>query len=43
MKDTNTDCPSTWPGCARHGDCHACKQYHHTLGQKTACEKQVSK
>jgi len=37
------DCPCTWPGCPRHGDCEACKKYHHSLGQKTTCEKQVSK
>jgi len=39
MKETEQECPCTWPGCERHGDCEACKQYHHSLGQKTACEK----
>ncbi len=33
------DCPCTWPGCPRHGDCDACKAYHHGMGQKTTCEK----
>ncbi len=35
------DCPCTWPGCERHGDCEACKAYHHSTGQKTCCEKEA--
>ncbi len=36
--EKKADCPCTWP-CERHGDCDACKAYHHGQGQKTACEK----
>ena len=39
-KDLNPDCPCTYPGCPRHGDCEACKEYHHSMGQKTTCEKE---
>ena len=38
-KVINKDCPCTYPGCPRHGDCEACKEYHHSMGQKTSCEK----
>lgn len=38
-KELNPDCPCTWPGCERHGDCDACRAYHHASGQKTSCEK----
>jgi hypothetical protein len=41
-KKTNPDCPCTWSDCSNHGDCEACRAYHHTLGQKTTCEKQAS-
>ena len=34
----NPNCPCTWPGCTRHGDCEACRAHHHP-GDKTACEK----
>ena len=37
-KKINPDCPCT-SGCERHGDCEACKAYHHSSGQKTSCEK----
>ena len=45
MKETGikNDCPCTWPGCLRHGDCKACKEYHHSMGQKTTCEKAKDK
>lgn len=36
----NEDCPCTWPGCERHGNCEKCKAYHHGAGEKTSCEKQ---
>lgn len=42
-KKTNPDCPCTSSGCPRHGDCDACKDYHHGMGQKTTCEKQKRK
>ena len=35
----NPDCPCTWPGCPRHGKCKECQEYHHKLGEKTACGK----
>jgi len=38
-KEIKQDCPCTYPGCPRHGDCEACKSYHHSLGQMTSCEK----
>jgi hypothetical protein len=41
-KKTNPDCPCTWSDCSRHGDCEACRAYHHAKGQKTTCEKQAS-
>ena len=36
----NKDCPCTWPNCPRHGDCEACKEYHHKIGEKTCCERE---
>ena len=41
-RDYNPDCPCTWPGCERHGHCKECRAYHHSLGQKTACERKES-
>ncbi len=38
-KKINEDCPCTYPGCPRHGDCEECKEYHHSIDQKTCCEK----
>ncbi|MGI6496436.1 MAG: hypothetical protein ACOX5G_10205 [Kiritimatiellia bacterium] len=38
-KTINENCPCTWEGCPRHGDCKACKAYHHARGEKTTCEK----
>lgn len=38
----NPDCPCTYSPCSRHGNCQACKDYHHRMGQKTACERQKS-
>ncbi len=42
MSERKTDCPCTWDGCERHGDCKACKAYHHGQGQKTSCEKRAA-
>jgi len=39
-KKTNPDCPCTYSACPRHGDCEACRAYHHAQGQATTCEKQ---
>ncbi len=39
MSENKNDCPCTWPDCPRHGDCDACKAYHHGMGQKSSCEK----
>lgn len=39
-KTINTKCPCQHADCERHGDCEACKGYHHAQGQKTSCEKQ---
>ena len=38
-KKINPDCSCTNEGCSRHGDCKACKEYHHSKGEKTACER----
>lgn len=38
-KKRSPDCPCTYPGCPRHGDCDACKENHHSAGEKTTCEK----
>jgi hypothetical protein len=42
-KKKNPDCPCTYPGCERHGICEECKEYHHSQGQKTSCEKKKDK
>ncbi len=42
-KKINPKCPCTWPGCPLHGDCKACKAYHHARGEETACEKSQGK
>ncbi len=41
MSENKNDCPCTWPDCPRHGDCDACKAYHHGMGQKTSCETTI--
>lgn len=33
------ECPCTSRNCPRHGDCDTCKEYHHSRGSKTACER----
>jgi hypothetical protein len=38
-KARKEDCVCTYEGCPRHGDCEACKAYHHANGEKTACER----
>jgi hypothetical protein len=42
MKDNDDKkpCPCTYPGCPRHGDCDACRAYHHAHGEQTSCERQ---
>ena len=35
----NPDCPCTWPGCPRHGNCKECQEYHRSCGDKTSCQK----
>lgn len=42
VQEYNPDCPCTWPGCERHGKCRECREYHHGLGQKTACERNAA-
>ena len=37
--ETNPDCPCTYPGCPRHGDCDACQKAHVATGVPTACGK----
>ena len=37
-KEPKKKCPCTYPGCHRHGNCKACKEYHHSSGEKTSCE-----
>ena len=39
MAKRNPDCPCTNTSCPRHGDCAACRDYHHSLGGQTSCEK----
>jgi hypothetical protein len=39
VKESNAKCPCAYPDCPRHGDCKACKDYHHGMGEKTCCEK----
>lgn len=43
MEKQKKECPCTWPGCTRHGDCEACRKYHHSQGEKTCCEKKAGK
>jgi hypothetical protein len=38
-KKLNLNCPCDYDGCPRQRDCDACKAYHHSLGEKTCCEK----
>jgi len=33
----NGDCPCTYPGCTRHGNCCQCVKYHRTKDQLPAC------
>ena len=40
-KKINPDCPCAYDGCRRHGDCEACKKYHHERNEKTACERKA--
>jgi len=42
-KELKKDCPCKYPGCPRHGDCKACKAYHHEADEKTSCEKLAQK
>jgi len=44
MADTkkNPDCPCKG-GCPRQGDCEACREYHHSRGSKTTCERESGK
>lgn len=37
--EKNPDCPCTSLECERHGDCDACKAYHHGNDQQTSCER----
>jgi len=32
-------CPCKKIDCPRYGRCRECKDYHHSRGEKTACEK----
>ena len=38
-------CPCKRTDCLRHGDCTACREYHHTSGHKplTRCEMLAQK
>ncbi len=36
---TRRECACTYPGCPRHGNCEACRAYHHAHGEPTACER----
>ncbi len=38
-KKEKKECPCTYPGCPRHSHCDECKEYHHSQGEKTTCEK----
>lgn len=40
MEQEKKKCPCTYD-CERHGDCKACKAYHHALKQKTCCERKA--
>lgn len=39
----NRDCPCEYRDCPRNRDCEACREYHHSHGQKTTCERQKAK
>jgi len=38
-KAERKECPCSYPDCERHGNCEACKAYHHGRGEKTSCER----
>ena len=41
--DRNPDCPCTYRDCERNRNCKACREYHHSQGQKTTCEREKEK
>jgi len=38
MAEKNSECKCTY-GCARHGNCKACQEYHRKDGSRTNCGK----
>jgi len=38
-REKNPSCPCPCDDCPRHGICKECRAYHHSLNQKTCCEK----
>jgi hypothetical protein len=38
MADKNNECKCPY-GCARHGNCKACQEYHRKDGSRTNCGK----
>ncbi|WET06569.1 hypothetical protein P0136_00890 [Lentisphaerota bacterium ZTH] len=38
-KKKSVDCPCTYSGCPRQGNCEDCQAYHHSHGSRTSCGK----
>ena len=38
----NPDCPCPYRDCPRNRDCEACREYHHSQGAKTTCERKAA-
>jgi len=39
-EDKNPNCPCSAKDCPRNANCKQCREYHHSKGNKTACERQ---
>ncbi len=37
QENSSNECPCTYAGCPRHGNCCQCVAYHRDKGQITAC------
>jgi hypothetical protein len=43
MAEKNANCSCANRECPRNRDCDVCREYHHSRGSKTACERAKSK
>jgi hypothetical protein len=40
MNNNEKECPCKSVDCKRHCNCDACREYHHSYGTATSCEKE---